>query len=345
MLEKLLRRSARRNSSTYAFLAGLGAVAGLELSRVLFRRSRLFCPDLNPVKSWDPADYGIDPERVDEVWFESADGQLLHGWYCRASEPIASALYCHGNTGNITYFADTVPPMLEAQISIFIFDYRGFGQSSGTPTIKGVIEDTHAAAEEHDRLRPGHLPSILFGYSLGGAIAAQAVRNHPFDGMILQSTFTNLPELTRYVYPNSPLHLIAGGEFDSLAAIQSLEIPILVVHGTEDQTCPSWMGRKLYESCGGTRELCLIEGGQHKNVFTVDAEKVVQSVRRLALRLASSPSPRTVQAARRDRRSRYAVVRAFRRMLRTVRLAANAPAEAVAARRLAEQRIRHDGKQ
>ena len=93
-----------------------------------------------------------------------------------AKKPIASALFCHGNTGNLTNVASVMPHMLDAGYNILLFDYRGFGLSTGRPSLNGVVDDGVIAAKFHDAIRPKHLPSILYGYSLGGGIAAQVLR-------------------------------------------------------------------------------------------------------------------------------------------------------------------------
>src|SRR6185436_10712826 len=193
-------RRRRRNSLADLVAVPLligGALAGAEIGRRIFRRTQLFCPSREPLISWDPTDYGIRPGAVEERWFESPDGETLHGWYCRAEHPKASAVFCHGNTGNLTTSADVIPHLLNAGFNVLFFDYRGFGKSSGRASFGGVVSDGITASRFHEEIRPKDLPSILYGYSLGGAVAAQVIRRHPFDALILQSTFTNLRDLAR----------------------------------------------------------------------------------------------------------------------------------------------------
>jgi alpha-beta hydrolase superfamily lysophospholipase len=181
---------------------------------------------------------------VQQVWIDTPDGEKLFAWYLRAEKPIASALWCHGNTGNLTSVADLMPHLLDAGYNILLFDYRGFGRSSGRPSLRGVIDDGLTAAKFHDAIRPKHLPSILYGFSLGGGIAAQVLRKHPFDGLILQSTFTTLPELAKVLWPRVPLHLLTGDIFNTMRVIRGLKIPLLVLHGTEDEVVPCAMGAR-----------------------------------------------------------------------------------------------------
>jgi len=255
----------------------------LDVARRVFRRTQLFCPTRQPLYSWHPQDYGIDRTRVDELWFETDDGEMLHGWYCRAERPTASALYCHGNTGNLTNVAHVMPHLMDAGINVLLFDYRGFGRSTGHPSLSGIVSDGLAAARFHEQIRPKNVASILYGYSLGGAVAAQVIQHHSFDGLVLQSTFTNLPDIARVAFPHVPLHLVAGDFFDTISAVKHLKIPLLVIHGTEDETCPCWMGSKLFESCANqTKQLINVEGGLHKDLFVRDADSLVWAVNRFA---------------------------------------------------------------
>lgn len=263
-------------------IAGGVAVIALDIARRVFRHTQLFCPSREPEKSWNPADYGIDRNHMDELWFETDDGEMLHGWYCRADKPIASGVLCHGNTGNLTTIANIIPPLLDSGINILLFDYRGFGKSTGTPSFAGVVADAITAGRFHDTIRPKHLPSILYGYSLGGAIAAQAIRHHPFDGLILQSTFTNLPDMAKATWPRLPLYLVAGSVFDTKSVLKHLKVPLLILHGSADESVPCWMAHQLYDSCASNKRLYLIDGGLHKDCFKRDPDNLVYAINQFA---------------------------------------------------------------
>jgi hypothetical protein len=294
---------------------GTAIAAGLEAARLAFRNWTLFRPDREPMISWDPADYGLDPGMVDEVHFSSPNGPALYGWYCRASRPIASVLLCHGNSGNLTRSAPNLPSLVDAGINVLTFDYRGFGRSQGRPTARGLLKDGVAAAVEHDRLR-GDLPSILYGYSLGGAVALQLTQLHAFDGMILQSTFTSLKQMARVRYPRFPFHLIAGREFDSLSRIRDVELPLILLHGTDDKSVPAWMGEQLFEACRSGKELVLVDGGAHTNLYAIAPERIVESIRRLALRIRANPVGGSIVSVGESMREANPVRRFIRRLLR-----------------------------
>src|SRR5438132_1464270 len=162
--------SKRFEQFSTPLLIGGAAVLAFEALRRLFRLTQLFCPTREPLISWKPEHYGIPREQAEEVWFEADDGAMLYGWYLRAKNPIASTVYCHGNTGNLTNPAHVMPHLLASGMNVLLFDYRGFGRSDGFATLTGVIADTIAAARFHDTIRPRNVPSILYGYSIGGAI-------------------------------------------------------------------------------------------------------------------------------------------------------------------------------
>src|SRR5438046_2313794 len=246
-----LRRKKRTllEPAAVSIIAAGATIVALEIARRIFRHSQIFCPTKEPLKSWKPTDYDIPIDRAEEHWIETPDGEKLFAWYLRAPKPIASAVFCHGNSGNLTNFAEVMPHLVNAGYNVLLFDYRGFGKSTGRPSLQGVISDGISAARFHDSIRPRDLPSILYGYSLGGAIAAQVLRVHPFDGLILQSTFTTLPDLTRVLYRRIPLHLVAGDVFNTIRVIRHLDIQLLVLPGTRYEGVPCSVAHALNDAC------------------------------------------------------------------------------------------------
>jgi fermentation-respiration switch protein FrsA (DUF1100 family) len=279
-----MRKRAPKRPPSWVDILALPLVVGgsvllaAGLGRRLYRRTQIFNPSPDPERGWDPAAYGIPAEGWEEHWIDTPDGEQLYAWYCRAKNPVASALFCHGNRGNLTVSADVIPHLLRANLNVLIFDYRGYGKSSGTPSYAGVLDDSVTAARFHDSIRPKGLPSILYGYSLGGAVAGQVVRRHPFDGLILQSTFTSLTAMAKLLHPGTPLHLLAGNLFDTLDAVRKLKIPILVMHGSADESVPSAMAQELFDACTSPKRIHIVEGGLHSDLFTRDPEAVIGAI-------------------------------------------------------------------
>jgi uncharacterized protein len=304
-------RVRRIKKFSLPILIGAGAVVVLDVARRVFRMMQLFNPSRVPISTWNPEDYGIPRDQSEEVWIETDDGETLYGWYLRSKNPVASALYCHGNTGNLTNPAHLMPHLLDSGINVLLFDYRGYGRSSGTATMSGVIEDTLAAARYHEQIRPKNLPTILYGFSLGGAIAAQVIPRYPFDGLILQSTFTSLPDVAKIAFPRVPMHLISGSGFDTLRAIRDLRVPLLILHGTEDPACPCWMADALYASCNASKKILRVNGGLHKDLWERDAPGMLDAVGTFAREL-----PRTAKPAIGPQR--FSALRLMRRWVRHV---------------------------
>ena len=295
-----MRRERKLRQLAIPLIVGGAALTALDVARRVFRHTQLFAPSPDPVRSWNPADYGIAPKAVEEHWVDTPDGERLYGWYCRAARPVASALFCHGNKGNLTTSADVIPHLLAAGINVLFFDYRGFGKSSGSPSINGIVSDGLAAARFHDGIRPKALPSILYGYSLGGAVATQVIKRHPFDGLILQSTFTTLPRIVRALFPRFPFHLFAGNLFDSLSVLRHLNIPLLVLHGGSDEVVPCSMARELFDACPApSKKIQIIDGGMHKDLWHRAARSMARSVNGFVIASAAAQD-----ASRRQNRSR-----------------------------------------
>src|SRR5439155_6976415 len=115
------------------------------------------------------------------------------------------------------------------------------------------------------------------------AIAVQALHRYPFDGLVLQSTFTSLPDIARISFPRVPLHLISGRAYDTVTAVRKIDVPVLIIHGSDDETCPNWMARAIYDACSQSeKRLHVIDGGMHKDLWLRDAQKLVQVINQFA---------------------------------------------------------------
>ncbi|HEV3485933.1 MAG TPA: alpha/beta hydrolase [Vicinamibacterales bacterium] len=314
----LRRKKARLTDALgLPLLIAGAALAAVDIGRRIYRHTQLFCPSREPVRSWDPADYGIPDGAVEEHWIETPDGETLHAWYCRAPKPIASGVFCHGNTGNLTTSADVIPHLLHAGFNVLFFDYRGYGKSTGRASFSGVISDGVTASRYHDKLRPKHLPSVLYGFSLGGAVAAQVIRRHPFDGLILQSTFTNLPALARFTFPRIPMHIFAGTDvFNTIDVIRRLQVPLLVLHGTDDEVIPCAMAHEILGACPTPKRIFCVEGGLHKDLFIKDADALIWAISQFIAELPHAHRTYSVEEPPVVEQWTDSALRAVRRALR-----------------------------
>lgn len=204
-----------------------GAMKKPRLARLLSSSS----PAVKPRQSLDEMflfqPVKIPPDRAEtaplpfeDVELSARDGTRLRAWWGAHPQPRAVVLYLHGNGGNLWYMQDGLRWLNEvAKCSVMAIDYRGYGESEGTPTVAGVLEDVRAAREEAAR-RGGIEESdiVLMGRSLGGALAIQSAKETPPRGLIIESTFTTLEEVGR-VHMGSLAKLVPNGRLDSLAAL------------------------------------------------------------------------------------------------------------------------------
>ena len=213
----------------------------------------------------DPADWGLPFE---DIYFSTADELTLHGWFVPGSSRI-TLLWCHGNAGNISHRLDNLKLLHDRlALNIFIFDYRGYGRSQGKPSEEGTYRDAEAAMA-HLRIRKDidQDAVIIFGRSLGGAIAVDLASKHQCLGLILESTFSSLAGM----FPYLPADAIPI-KYDSLAKIKQVRMPLLMLHGDCDEVVPFQSGRKLFEAASEPKEFYTIKGAGHNDTYTTGGE-------------------------------------------------------------------------
>ncbi len=213
----------------------------------------------------------------EEVWLTADDGVRIHGWYLPAPDGAnadgraPTLLFLHGNAGNISHRIRSLRLFHELGLAVLIIDYRGYGQSEGRPDEQGLYLDA-LAGWRHLRDERGIAADdiVVFGRSLGGAVAAWlAARERP-GGVILESAFTSATDLGRELYPWLPVRLLLRVDYDTLAAVPAIDAPLLIVHSHDDEIAPFAHGRRLYEAAAGPRTLLELRGG-HNDAFIVSA--------------------------------------------------------------------------
>lgn len=224
-----------------------------------------------------PQDAGL---RYEDVTLTAADGVRLHAWYVPAENARATLLFCHGNGGNLSWRVDSLRIFHDLGLSSFIFDYRGYGQSEGTPSAEGVALDARAAWDwllQQKGVSPDTI--VLFGRSLGGAIALSLTRSVQPRALILESTFAS-PFGVLYVDFLAPLLRLAVGDvWNSREAAGRLTIPTLCIHSPDDGIVPFREGRRLYEAVAGEKTFVEIRGG-HNEGFLESRETYIPALDR-----------------------------------------------------------------
>lgn len=258
--------SARARLYRYSLpaFAVMGALGGLEILRARFQRSQLFAPTRYPEGDWDPGRHGL---AYQDVWFESEDGTRLHGWWFEGHRPRATVVYCHGNSGSLGDRIEIFAGLLRLRVNVFAFDYRGFGKSDGEPSEKGLCADVRAALDYATGplgVEAGRL--ILFGHSLGGAVAIDGAHNRPVAGLVVQSSFTDVVSIARHAYTGVPMHWIARNQFRSIDKVAEITCPKLFLHGDADEKVPFEMGQKLYAAAAPPKSWFPVRGAGHNDL-------------------------------------------------------------------------------
>lgn len=235
---------------------------GLLLMLLFIENRLIFMPVREPRVSWNPPT--PDGEHVE---FMADDGTRLSGWYLPHPRPRGVALFACGNGGNMSYWADYFATLnADVELAVMGFNYRGYGRSEGSPSERGVLADARAArrwlarktgVEEKD--------VVLMGRSLGGGVAVDLAQ----DGcraLVVESTFTSLPDVAARIYPFLPVRYVMRTRFNSLKKMATYGGPLLVSHGDADELVPYSMGEDLLAaSPSDCKRLFRIEGGGHND--------------------------------------------------------------------------------
>ena len=250
-----------RATLAFGFILGL-VVLGFVLWSQLEKRY-IFFPTSDIEQT--PEQGGLEYE---DVFLTTEDGLRLHGWYVPGESDV-TWLWFHGNGGNIGHRIDElVMAHRRTGANIFIFDYRGYGESEGKPSEKGTYLDARAVME-YLSSRPDVDQSriVYLGHSLGAAVAVELSLTQPPMAMVLVSPFASIGDMARVAYPLLPVHLLVRNRYDSLAHIQRIHRPVLILHGDQDKTVPLSQGRKLFEAANQPKQWKVLPGAAHNDTY------------------------------------------------------------------------------
>jgi uncharacterized protein len=249
----------------------------------------IYAPGPSTTLTPPPPALHLAPERVE---LRSADGVTLVGWVMRA--PSAGArwlLICHGNGGNLSEAGRPLhyAGLLGLGLNLLAFDYRGYGESGGVPSEDGLYRDADAAWRYLTDVR-GVPPDriVLFGHSLGSAVAVElATRVHP-AGLVLDGALTSVTERAQEAYPFVPVRWIARSRYASIERIGRLTLPKLFLHARADEVIPFAHGRRLYDAAPPPKTFVALAGG-HADAFERDSAAYFGAIGRF---LEQLPPPR-----------------------------------------------------
>ncbi len=231
-----------------------------------------------------PADIRL---HYDDLLIPTSDGLSLGAWYVPSPKARGTILFCHGNAGNISHRLIELKLLNAMGFNVLMFDYRGYGQSEGRPSEEGTYLDAEAAwrylvdvlEEKPERI-------VLFGRSLGGAVAIELATRHTPAALVVESTFTRLADVGSVHYSWLPVRFLLRHRYDSISRVGSIACPKLFSHGDNDQLIPIELGRKLFDAASSPKRLITTPGGHNNGGFTystrsaADLEEFLDSIGR-----------------------------------------------------------------
>lgn len=241
---------------------------------------------------WDPDDWAARSGLpLEDLHFAAADGTRLHGWMIPATPEAPVLLWCHGNAGNIIDRLDVLKPFAQRGISSLIFDYRGYGQSEGRPTERGLYQDALAA---YALLRSRGIPPeriVLYGQSLGAAVCSELALQRPAAGLILETPFTSIPDMARRYYGPLPAHLLLAARYDVLSRMPRIKVPLLVIHGDQDSIVPMAMGRRVFEAAPEPKTWLRVPSADHNDLAFVGGARYEHALLAFICRVTHALGP------------------------------------------------------
>jgi fermentation-respiration switch protein FrsA (DUF1100 family) len=253
------------------------------LLMALFERSLIFFPTRYPDGMWDTevAARGSGCE-IDDHFFTAGDGTRLHGWWCSRldagpDDPVL--LFFHGNAGNLSHRAELLLELAtRTPASVFIVGYRGYGRSEGRPKEAGLYLDARAAWKYLTEDRGvGADRIVIFGKSLGGGVAVDLALEAPAAGLIVESSFTSIPDMAGAHYPFVPKFLIRT-QMNSVVKVPFVSMPKLFIHSREDRVVPYRLGRQLFEAASEPKRFHEVKGAGHNETWIAGGDAYFEAL-------------------------------------------------------------------
>lgn len=238
----------------------LGVYLGFGILIFLMQSKFIFFPDKRITLT--PSDLRI---KYEDLNLENPDGTTLNLWYLPYENAKRTAIFCHGNGGNMSYNLDAVELLHGLGLNVATFDYRGYGNSKGSPSEKGVYADAERAYRFLvDEKKVEESSIIIVGRSLGASIAANLAKNHSPAGLILESGFSSVPDVAAGQYPIYPVRLMCRFKMPTAEYVTQVKCPVLVVHSPDDEIIPFSHGKRIFDAANSPKTFLEITGSHNE---------------------------------------------------------------------------------
>ena len=216
---------------------------------------------------------------LEEVWLPVDEAVTVFAWFIDAGPTNPVLLWCHGNAGNVSHRLENIRLLYQRGISVMIFDYRGYGRSTGVPSEAGLYQDALASYDyliRQRRISPERL--IVFGRSLGSGVAGEVAIQRHSAGLIVESSFPSIQSMSDQHYFGLPARWLMDVDFNLAQKVRSLKVPLLVIHGDQDSIVPMVLGKQVFDAAHEPKRWHVVSGAGHNDVPFVGGEPYFREI-------------------------------------------------------------------
>jgi fermentation-respiration switch protein FrsA (DUF1100 family) len=259
-------------------IAAVSALLIWTIVLMIFEEKFIYFPQKYPNGAYDQAQ---SIPNLRDCWIKTADSVTIHAWFAPAESAKVTFVVSHGNAGNISHRYPLLRSLQKHGFNVLMYDYRGYGRSEGTPTEEGIYKDGLAAFDYAESLPEARTNRVvLWGTSLGGAVAIDVATHRHAAGLILESTFTSANDVARIAYPFLPVQFFMHTKLNSLEKIPTLALPILMMHGARDSIIPIGLSRRLFDAANEPKDFYEIPNADHNDTFFIGGEEYFSRISR-----------------------------------------------------------------
>lgn len=243
-------------------LSAIGIYLGFALLVYVLQRQLIYFPEQE-----FPSPRAAGVPEMEAIQFQTDDRLSLSAWYAPPARPhLPTLLYLHGNAGHIGYRSTLIMAYLHQGYGVLLLTYRGFSGNPGSPSEEGLYKDARAAMQFLHAKGVSDRCIVLFGESLGGAVAIQMATEYDVGALILQAPFTSLGEIGQFHYPFLPVKWLIWDKFDSLAKVSRISAPVMIILGRNDNIIPPSFSQRLFEAIESPKMLHSVPHKGHNDL-------------------------------------------------------------------------------